>query len=77
MTIEEKNKPVFEWDKKVGERRAGYRLRFTFAGILKRYHIIVQEYEKDVRICQERTLANGSILYQRGKPLIPQGMYMG
>ena len=66
MTIEDRDKPVFEWDKKVGEERAGYRRRFTFAGILKRYHIIVQEDLNDVRICQEGTLANESDLYQRG-----------
>lgn len=69
MTIEDKDKPVFGWEKKVGEERAGYRRRFTFAGILKRYHIIVQEDLYHVRICQEGTLANESDLYQRGETI--------
>ena len=73
MTIEEIDKPVFEWDKKVGEKRAGYRRWFTFAGILKRYHVIVREDLDDVRICQEGTLADRSDLYQRGSSIHSSG----
>ena len=57
-----------------GEER---QIRFIFADILRRYHIIVQEYLRDVRICQRGHQLTDQI-YTRGVvPLIPEGMYMG